>query len=238
MIRIHRSAILAVLALSAGCIRFPTDAPSDARRVAMEVTLHTQSTGTADSVAVNVAVYGVDGGRRIRLADDTLRVQNVVYLPEGGSTPVHNARLPLDNAARTQGLRVRLPVPVQGTPPVRDFTLFSAMRATRGEVTLGAGEDLSLPVITGAPGSLPEPTYELWNVTVARGERRVSISGTGPLPSPLIIPRELIPSTGPQTLTVNALARREFQLGDTRDSRVMQRISVSADLAWTVRIAP
>jgi hypothetical protein len=237
MTRLRLSAALAVLALAAGCRLFPT---GPARSVAAEVRIATTGRGAADSTEVDAAFFSLTGGERITFRNDTLRVQNVVGRRADGRRTAFVARVPLDSAAAEQGLRVRLPEPTLGPVPLAEFTVVSAARRGSPSVTLRAGEDLLLPVVRGTSGTLPGLEFERWEVSFSRGGHFTSISGGGPLPSPVIVPWALIPREGTETMQVRVFSRRQFRVETAAGAgdRMLTSVFAEAALEWSVRIVP
>lgn len=237
MTRLRLSAALSLLTLAAGCVLFPTE---PARSVAAEVRIGTTGVGAADSAVVDAAFYSVSGGDRITFRNDTLRVQNVVGRRADGGRTAFVARVPLDNAAIQQGLRVRLPEPTLGPVPHSEFTIFSAARAGSPSVTLRAGQDLLLPVVRGTSGTLPGPEFERWEVSFSRGGQITSISGGGPLPSPVVVPWALIPREGTETMQVRVMSFRQFRMetGAGAGDRMHTSVHAEAALEWSVLIVP
>ncbi|HEY0025900.1 MAG TPA: hypothetical protein VGB24_23625 [Longimicrobium sp.] len=193
----------------------------------------------ADSTHVSASFYSLDGGDRIHFRSDTLRVQNVVAKGVSGQSAVFFARVPLDSAAVAGGLRVRLPVPTLGAVPQSEFTVFSMARGGSASVTLRSGQDLVLPIIRGSSGTLPAPEYEHWNVSFYRGGKGTSISGTGPIPSPVVVPWVLIPKEGSDTMKVLVSSDRQFRFDAPPASpRLVTNIRADALLEWSVQLVP
>jgi hypothetical protein len=182
-------------------------------------------------------------GDRIEFRSDTLRVQNVIARRTGeGRQTTFYASVPLDSATVAGGLRVRLPIPTLGAVPHSEFTLFSVARGGSPSVTLRAGQDLLLPVVRGAPGTLGAPEVEHWSVSFSRGGPSVGISGSGPLPSPIIVPWALIPKEGANTLQVRLYSTRYFGMGAPPATgstpRLLTNIRAEANLEWSVLLVP
>jgi hypothetical protein len=236
MTRLRIPAALALLALAA-CPLFPT---GPARSVAADVRIATTGRGAADSAEVNATFFSLTGGDRITFRDDTLRVQNVAGTRSGGSRTAFFVRVPLDSAAIEQGLRVRLPQPTLGPVPLSEFTVVSAARRGSPSVTLRAGQDLLLPVVRGTSGTLPAPEFERWEVTFSRGGPITSISGGGPLPSPVLVPWALIPREGTETMQVRVFSHRQFRVETAAGAgdRMFTAVYAEAALEWSVRIVP
>jgi len=237
MPNVRRYAALVLLALAAGCI-LPT---GPAKSVAADVQVSTRSFG-ADSTFVNASFYALDGGDRIHFRSDTLRVQNVVTKGVSGQAAAFSARVPLDSAAVAGGLRVRLPVPSLGAVPHSEFTVFSMARGGSASVTLRTGQDLVLPIIRGSSGTLPEPEFEHWSVSFHRGGKGATISGSGPIPSPVVVPWVLIPKEGSDTLRVVVSSSRQFRFDAPpaagSAARLVTNINADAMLEWSVQIVP
>jgi hypothetical protein len=237
MTRLRVSAALAFFALAGGCRLFPTE---PARSVGAEVRIVTTGRGNADSTEVDATFFSLDSGERITFRRDTLWVQDVAGMRADGGRIAFVARVPLDSAAAAQGLRVRLPEPTLGPVPLSEFTVGSAARRGSPSVTLSAGQDLLLPVVRGTSGTLPGPEFERWEVVFDRGGPVTSISGSGTLPSPVVVPWALIPREGTETMHVRVLSYRQFRVetaGGAAD-RMMTRITADAALEWSVRIVP
>jgi hypothetical protein len=236
MTRLRIPAALALLAL-AGCPLFPTE---PARSVAADVRIATTGRGAADSAEVNATFFSLTGGERITFRDDTLRVQNVAGTRSGGSRTAFFVRVPLDSAAIEQGLRVRLPEPTLGPVPLSEFTVVGAARRGSPSVTLRAGQDLLLPVVRGTSGTLPAPEFERWEVTFSRGGPVTSISGGGPLPSPVLVPWALIPREGTETMQVRVFSHRQFRVETAAGAgdRMFTAVYAEAALEWSVHIVP
>lgn len=225
----------AFVAATSGCILLPTDSDESDRRVNATVMIMTDGR-SPDSVSVQAVYFTGGGGARVAFAHDTLHVQNVAVGP--WQRTAFHAQVALDSAARAQGIRVRLPQPRLGPLPVQAFTLFSAQRGGPSMVTARAGQDLSLPVIRGASGTLPAPLVEHWAITFARPRAQPTIiSGTGPMPSPVVIPWQLVSAAAGDTLLVNAISNRDFNLV-TGVEPVTMTVSAYASLEWTVRLVP
>lgn len=237
MTRLRLPALLALLALTAGCPLFPTE---PARSVGADVRITTTGRGDADSMEVVAMFLSLTGGDRITFRNDTLRVQNVVGTRADGRRTAFFARVPLDSAAIEQGLRVRLPEPTLGPVPLSEFTFVSAARRGSPSVTLRAGQDLQLPVVRGTSGTLPAPEFERWEVSFSRGGAITSISGGGPLPSPVLVPWALIPREGMETMQVRVSSYRQFRVGTAAGAGDRMFTSVNADavLEWSVHIVP
>lgn len=237
MTRLRLLAPLALFALAAGCPLFPTE---PARSVGANVRITTTGRGAADSTQVEASFFSLTGGERIAFRNDTLRVQDVVGGRADGGRTAFVARVPLDSAAAEQGLRVRLPEPTLGPVPFSDFTIVSAARRGSPQVTLRAGQDLLLPVVRGTSGTLPAPEFERWEVSFSRGGNVTSISGNGPLPSPVLVPWALIPREGTETMEVRVLSYRQFRAQTAAGTGNDTFTSVYADAAleWSVRIIP
>lgn len=239
MPNVRRYAALALLALAAGCLMDPIDPTKLARSIGADVQVSTRGRG-ADSTYVNASFYSRDGGGRIDFRSDTLRVQNVTGTRAGGLQSSFFARVPLDSAALVGGLRVRLPVPTLGAVPYSEFTVFSVARRGSPSVTLRAGQDLLLPIDRGSSGTLPAPEFERWGVSFSRGGQGISISGSGQLPSPVLVPWALIPKEGSDTMRVVVSSDRQFRL-DTRPAtgsppRLVTNLRADANLEWSVLI--
>ncbi|MBB4637010.1 hypothetical protein [Longimicrobium terrae] len=225
----------AFVAMTSGCILLPTDSnPSDR---GVNATVMIMNDGRSpDSVAVQAFFQRSDGGGRIAFAHDTLHVQNVAV--GAWERTIFHAQVALDSAARAQGIRVRLPQPRMGPLPMQEFTIFSAQRGGPPVVTARAGQDLSLPVIRGASGTLPAPLVERWAITFARPRAQPTIiSGMGPIPSPVVIPWGLVPAAAGDTLLVNAISNRDFNLITGADP-VSMTVSAYSSMEWTVRLVP
>jgi hypothetical protein len=237
MTRLRLPAALALLALAAGCRLFPTE---PARSVGADVRITTTGRGTVDSTEVVAAFFSLTGGERIAFRNDTLRVQDVAATRAGGERRVFVVRVPLDSAAAEQGLRVRLPEPTLGPVPLSEFTIASAARRGSPSVTLRAGQDLLLPVVRGTSGTLPTPEFERWEVSFSRGGHITSISGGGPLPSPVRVPWALIPTEGTETMQVRVSSFRLFRVETETGAgdRMLTSIHADAALEWSVRIVP
>jgi hypothetical protein len=237
MTRLRLLAPLALFALAAGCPLVPT---GPARSVGADVRITTTGRGAADSTEVNASFLSLDQGDRITFRNDTLRVQDVVGTRADGRLPAFVVRVPLDSAAVEQGLRVRLPQPTPGPVPLSDFTIGSAARRGSPSVTLRAGQDLLLPVVRGTSGTLPAPEFERWDVSFSRGGQPVSISGGGPLPSPVLVPWALIPREGTETMQVRVFSYRQFRAerGAGAGDRTLTMVTADAALEWSVRIIP
>lgn len=237
MPNVRRHAALALLALAAGCI-IPT---GPATSIAADVQVSTRGLG-ADSTHVSASFYSLDGGDRIHFRSDTLRVQNVVARGASGPSAVFFARVPLDCAALAHGLRVRLPVPTLGAVPHSEFTVFSVARGGSASVTLRTGQDLVLPIVRGSSGTLPAPEFEHWNVSFYRGSKGTTISGSGPIPSPVVVPWVLIPKEGSDTLKVLVSSSRQFRFDAPPATgsapRLATNIRADATLEWSVQIVP
>ena len=234
MPNVRRHAALVLLALAAGCI-VPT---GPAQSIAADVQVSTRGFG-ADSTYVNASFYSLDGGDRIRFRSDTLRVQNVIVRGSTGQSAAFFARVPLDSAAVASGLRVRLPVPTLGAVPHTEVTVFSMARGGSPSVTLRTGQDLVLPIIRGSSGTLPAPEFEHWNVSFYRGGKGTTISGTGPIPSPVVVPWVLIPKEGLDTLKVLVSSDRQFRFdAPPATPRLVTTIRADAMLEWSVLIVP
>jgi hypothetical protein len=237
MTRLRLLAPLALFTVAAGCPLFPTE---PARSVGADVRITTTSRGAGDSTEVNASFFSLDQGVRITFRNDTLRVQDVAGTRPGGGQTAWVVRVPLDSAAVEQGLRVRLPEPTPGPVPVSDFTIGSAARRGDPPVTLRAGEDLLLPVVRGTSGTLPAPEFERWEVSFSRGGPPVSISGGGPLSSPVLVPWALIPKEGTETMQVRVFSHRQFRVETAAgaDVRMLTAVYADAALEWSVRIVP
>ena len=135
---------------------------------------------------------------------------------------------------------MRLPEPTLGPVPLSEFTVVSAARRGSPSVTLRAGQDLLLPVVRGTSGTLPSPEFERWDVSFSRGGQPISISGSGPLPSPVLVPWALIPGEGTETMQVRVFSHRQFRVETAAGADVRMLTSVYADAAleWSVRIVP
>jgi hypothetical protein len=135
---------------------------------------------------------------------------------------------------------VRLPEPTPGPVPLSDFTIGSAARRGSPSVTLRAGQDLLLPVVRGTSGTLPAPEFERWDVSFSRGGQPVSISGSGPLPSPVLVPWALIPREGTETMQVRVFSYRQFRAETAAGAgdRTLTMVTADAALEWSVRIVP
>jgi hypothetical protein len=242
MPNVRRHAILALLALAAGCRLDIADPNEPARSVAADVQVSTRGHRGGDSTVVLASFYSMSGGGRIDFRSDTLRVQNVIGTRTSDRQPSFIAQVPLDSAARAGGLRVRLPVPTLGAVPHSEFTVFSAARSGSPTVTLRAGQDLALPVVRGSSGTLPVPEFERWNVSFSRGGQSISIWGNGPLPSPVLVPWVLIPKVGSDTMQVVVSSDRQFQFdsppADGSRPRLVTTLRADATLEWTVVIVP
>ncbi|HZG43600.1 MAG TPA: hypothetical protein VEY93_11590 [Longimicrobium sp.] len=243
MPNVRRYAILALLALAAGCRLDIADPTKPARSVAADVQVSTRGHRGADSTAVLAAFYSLDGGERIDFRSDTLRVQNVIGKRSGSLNPSFIAQVPLDSAALVGGLRVRLPVPTLGAVPHSEFTLFSAAPSGSPSVTLRAGQDLALPVVRGSSGTLPAPELERWSVSFSRGGQSISIWGNGPLPSPVLVPWVLIPKAGSDTMQVVVSSDRQFRFDSPppiglTSPRLVTTLRADATLEWSVVIVP
>lgn len=237
MPRTRRYATLALLALPAGCI-VPT---GPAKSIAADVQVSTRGLN-ADSTYVSASFYALDGGDRIHFRSDTLRVQNVVAKEASRESALFFARVPLDSAAVVDGLRVRLPVPMLGAVPHSEFTVFSMARGGSASVALGTGQDLVLPIVRGSSGTLPGPAFEHWNVSFYRGSKGTTISGSGPIPSPVVVPWVLIPKEGSDTLKVLVSSNRQFRFDAPPATgfapRLVTHIRADATLEWSVLIVP
>lgn len=233
MISVHRPAAVALLVLASGCIL-----PSEpARSVAADVSVsYVAPVGSAPSVDVQAIFHAMEG-ERIRFRSDTLRVENVIGTQFGRDG--FGARTTLDSASLADGVRVRLPVPTVGPVPHSEFTIFPTVRSGSPSLDVPAGQDLRLPVTRGTLGTLPAPAFQAWTVTVWRGSSSVSFNGAGPLPSPVIVPATLIPSTGADTMQVLVQSYQEFPRAGSGTSDP-QRTTIRADsrLEWSVRILP
>lgn len=225
----------ALLATTSGCILLPTDSARSGRGVSATVMILNDGR-SPDSVHVQALYFNTGGRGRVAFAHDTLHVQNVAV--GAWERTAFHAQVPLDSAARAQGIRVRLPQPKLGALPMQTFTIYSAQRGGPSAVTARVGQDLSFPVIRGASGTLPGPWVERWAITFARpGAQPTTISGSGPIPSPLVIPWALVPAGTGDTLLVNATSNREFNL-NTGAQPVSMTVSASASMEWTVRLVP
>lgn len=235
MLRFPPRAGLLLLTLAAACI-LPT-APG--RVIVAEVQVSTHGRG-ADSTHVQATFIALSGGERIDFLSDTLHVQNAI----GTRTQRRRffARVPLDSAAVANGLRVRLPVPKLGPVPSSNFTLYSVARRGSPSMTLRAGQDLVLPIFPGSSGTLPAPGFERWHVSFTRGGLGFSIAGDGSLPSPILIPWELIPTVGSDTMQVKVFSSREFRVSAPpaagSEPRLLTEIRADANLEWSVLIVP
>jgi hypothetical protein len=236
MTRLRPPAAFALLAL-AGCPLFPTE---PARSVGAEVRIITTGRGGADTTHVNASFFSITGGDRITFRNDTLRVQNAVGKRAGGTQTAFIAGVQLDSAAAEQGLRVRLPEPTLGPVPLSDFTIVSAARRGSPSVTLHVGQDLLLPVVRGTSGTLPAPEFERWEVSFSRGGHVSSISGGGPLPSPVLVPWVLIPREGTEAMQVRVSSYRQFRVETAAGAseRMFTSVQAEAALEWSVRIIP
>lgn len=236
MPRIPRHAALALLALAAGCV-VPT---GPAKSIATEVQVSTRGSG-ADSTHVHAMFIPIDGDR-IVFRSDTLRVQSVTGTRAGGRQFAFSASVPLDSAAVTGGLRVRLPVPAVGAVPHSEFTLYSVARRGSPSVTLRAGQDLSLPIFPGSSGTLGTPEFQRWEVSFTRGGPGLTISSLGPLPSAIVIPWALIPKEGSDSLQVRLYSTRSFRVDAPPASgsapRLVTAVRADANLEWSVPIVP
>lgn len=237
MTRLRLPAVLALLTVSAGCWLVPTE---PARSVAAEVQITTTGRGAADSTYVDASFFSITGGERIAFRNDTLRVQDVAGSRAEGGRTAFVARVPLDSAAAEEGVRVRLPEPTLGAVPFSDFTIVSAARRGSPEVTLRVGQDLLLPVVRGTSGTLPAPEFERWEVTFSRGGQALSISGGGPLPSPVLVPWALIPKEGTEMMEVRVSSFRQFRAETAAGAgdRMHTSVSANATLEWSVHIVP
>ncbi len=237
MPRIRRRAALVLLSLAAGCI-VPT---GPAKSIAADVQVSTRGFG-ADSTHVRASFYAMDGGDRIHFRSDTLRVQNVIAKGASGQSALFVAGVPLDSAAIAHGLRVRLPVPSLGAVPQSDFTVFSMARGGSASVALRTGQDLVLPIVRGSSGTLPAPEFEHWNVSFYRGSKGTTISGSGPIPSPVVVPWVLIPQEGSDTMKVLVSSNRQFRFDAPPATgsapRLVTNIRADATLEWSVQIVP
>jgi hypothetical protein len=234
---VRRTAALALLALAAGCI-VPT---GPARSVLADVEVSTRGRG-ADSTHVNATFIPVDGGDRVDFRSDTLRVQNVIGTRSGSRQTAFFAKVPMDSATAADGLRVRLPVPTLGAVPHSEFTLYPVARRGSPSLTLRAGHDLVLPVFPGSSGTLQPPEFQRWEVSFSRGGPGLSISGLGPLPSPILVPWALIPREGSDTVQVRLYSTRSFRVDAPPATgsrpRLLTSIRADANLEWSVLIVP
>jgi hypothetical protein len=230
----RRGAAVVLLALAAGCI-VPT---GPATSIAADIRVTTRGTG-ADSTHVQADFIPLDGDR-IDFRSDTLRVQNVTGTRAGSRQTAFFASVPLDSAAVAGGLRVRLPGPKLGPVPHSEFTLYSVARRGSPSVTLRVGQDLLLPISPGSSGTLGAPEFEHWSVGFTRGGAGLTISGTGPLSTAIVIPWALIPKEGPNTLQVRLYSTRSFRVDATSVTgpRLLTNISAEANLEWSVQIIP
>ncbi len=225
-----------MLALAAGCI-LPT---GPAKSIAADITVSTRGSG-ADSAYVEASFIPLDGDR-VDFRSDTLRVQNVFGKRAGGRQSPFYASVPLDSAAVAGGLRVRLPVPTLGPVPHSEFTLYSVARGGSATLTLRAGQDLLLPIVPGASGTLGVPEFEHWSVSFTRGGPGLTITGSGPLPSPIVVPWALIPKEGSGTMQVRVFSNRQFRVdappatGST--PRLVTNVRAEANLEWSVLLVP
>ncbi|MBB4637011.1 hypothetical protein [Longimicrobium terrae] len=236
---IHRPspAALALLALLSGCF-LPPDDSAPASGVSLHVDVKTQATPVSDSVEVQAVFYPAGRGKEsIRFPDGTFRVQGAAAGRLASGSDGFIFKLPLDSTARTQGIRIQLPETGQEPLPVREFTLFSAARTGPYSMKLRAGRDLVLPAVPGRSGTLPEPIQEQWSAAVYRGGREITISGPGPLPSPLVVPWVLIPDSPADTMSIHVISTRQFVVLGTRPPSRMD-VSTSALLEWNVRVVP
>lgn len=235
MLRFLPRAGLLLLTFVAACI-LPT-APG--RVIVAEVQVNTDGRG-ADSTHVQATFIALSGGERIDFRSDTLRVQDAIGTRKQARQ--YFARVPLDSAAVANGLRVRLPVPTLGAVPLSNFTVYSVARRGSPAITLRAGQDLVIPIFPGSSGTLPAPGYERWHVSFTRGGPGFSISGEGPLPSPILIPRELIPTVGSDTMQVRVFSTRDFRVSAApaagSEPRLLTEIRADANLEWSVLIVP
>lgn len=234
MNRIHRPAAVALLVLTSGCIL-----PSEpARSVAANVEVrYVAPVGSAHSVDVQAMFHAMEG-ERVRFRSDTLWVENVIGTSYGRGEGF-GGRATLDSASLADGVRVRLPVPTVGPVPHADFTIFPAVRSGSPSVEAPVGQDLRLPVTRGTSGTLPAPEFEAWTVTAWRGSSSVNFNGVGPLPSPVIVPATLIPSTGGDTMQVLVQSFQQFPTAGSGSSDP-QRTTIRAEsrLEWSVRLIP
>lgn len=235
MLRFSPRAGLLLLTLAAACV-LPT---TPGRVIVAEVQVSTHGRG-ADSTHVQATFIALSGGERIDFRSDTLRVQNAI----GTRTQKRqfSARVPLDSAVVANGLGVRLPVPTLGAVPFSNFTVYSVARRGSPSMTLRARQDLVLPIFPGSSGTLPAPGYERWHVSFTRGGPGFSISGEGPLPSPILIPWELIPTVGSDTMQVRVFSSRDFRVSAPPAAgsapRLLTEIRADANLEWVVLIVP
>lgn len=86
----------------------------------------------------------------------------------------------------------------------------------------------------------PGAEFERWEVSFSRGGQITSISGCGPLPSPVLVPWALIPGEGTETMEVRVLSYRQFRAQTAAGTGNDTFTSVYADAAleWSVRIIP
>jgi hypothetical protein len=241
MPRIRRHAALALLALAAGCRLDIADPTKPARAIAADVQVSTRGRGP-DSTHVRASFYSLSGGGRIDFRSDTLRLQNVTGARAGDRETAFLASVPLDSAAAAGGLRVRLPVPTLGAVPHSEFTLYSVARRGSPSVALRAGQDLLLPIFPGSSGTLGAPEFQRWEVSFTRGGPGLSISGFGPLASPIVVPWALIPKEGSDTLQVRLYSIRHFRVeappATGSPPRLRTEIRADAHLEWSVPIVP
>jgi hypothetical protein len=236
MPRTRRHAALALLALAAGCT-IPT---GPAKSISAEIRVSTRGSG-ADSTHVDAFFVPFDGDR-IKFRSDTLRVQNVTGKRAGNRETAFYASVPLDSAAVAGGLRVRLPVPTLGPVPHSEFTVYSVARRGSPSMTLRAGQDLLIPIFPGSSGTLGVPEFEHWSVSFTRGGPGLTITGSGPLASAIVVPWVLIPKEGSETLQVRLYSTRSFRMdappasGPTPQLRT--NIRAEANLEWSVQIVP
>ncbi len=229
-------AALCIPLLLAGCIDF-LEVSGPAGTSQLSITLRTGNPGPVDSLSVS-ALLVVGGGGKVRFAEggDTLRVagQAVPVTRRASGSLDYEARLVLPQGALRAPLRVELPRPDGAPLPVSAFEVLVTVRTGPDTLSVAPGTDVVLPLRRGESRDLVLRS-ESWKLVATRGQRTTELRADAPIPSPLVLPAELLPVDPSRRMAAELLAERTYSLGPTGAPPTLVVIT-KALLGWTVRL--
>jgi hypothetical protein len=191
--------------------------------------------GTApDTLSVSGFVSHVRGAE---FTDETLRIGERAIAPAMNPFGFrsYSDTLLFSPATLAQPRTVTLPRPAGQPLAPQEFLFQSAARRGPETLTVGAGQDVVLPVEPGAlTAAAAEPIEERWSVSLLRGQKSSDIAATSPLPRSIVIPASLVPVDTASEMDV--VVRSTKSLRASAGGNVY--VDVQAHLRWRVRIAP
>ena len=229
-------AALCIPLLLAGCIDF-VEISGPAGTAQLSLTLRTGNPGLADSLSVS-ALLVVGGGGEVRFAegDGTLRVagQVVPVTRRAPGSLDYEAQMVLPQGALRGPVRVELPRPEGAPLPVPGFEVLVTVRTGPDTLSAAPGADLVFPVRRGESRDLVLRS-ESWRLVATRGLRTAELRADAPIPSPLVLPAELLPADPTRRMAVELFAERTYSLGPTGAPPALV-VTTEALLGWTVRL--